>query len=111
MIAFSFPRGGNEFEYDLRGLLGSFFPGEELRRLEEGENASSYSLHYEVPAPDRSLPYEDIKNSFKRKVYDELSAKTGLVLPWGTLTGIRPVKLFMQQLEDLSASHAPLNTP
>ena len=100
MIGFCFPHGGEEFEYDLRGLLGSFFPGQELKKLEADEDASSCEQIYMAPAPDRTRPYEDIKNSFKRRVYDELSSLTGRSLPWGTLTGIRPVKLFMQQLED-----------
>ena len=100
MIAFCFPHGGEEFEYDLRGLIGAFFPGEKIRKAEAGENFPAAEFVYEVPEPDRSLPYEDIKNSFKRRVYDELSEKTGRTLPWGTLTGIRPAKLIMKQLEE-----------
>ena len=100
MIAFSFPHGGEEFEYDLRGLLGAFFPGEELVKTEPGETLPEASFAYGAPAPDRTRPYEDIKNAWKRQVYDELAAASGRSLPWGTLTGIRPVKLIMQQLEE-----------
>ena len=100
MIAFSFPHGGEEFEYDLRGLLGAFFPGEELLKTAPGVSMPEASFSYEAPAPDRTRPYEDIKNAWKRQVYDELAAASGRSLPWGTLTGIRPVKLIMQQLEE-----------
>ena len=55
---------------------------------------------YAVPEPDFTRPYEDIKNCFKRRVYDELRVLSGTDLPWGTLTGIRPTKLIMQMLEE-----------
>lgn len=101
MIGFWFSRGGEEFEYDVRGLLGAFFPGETLQKLmEKPDNTGEYDFVYEVPSPDRSRPYEDIKNAWKRQIYDELSAATGRKLPWGTLTGIRPTKLIMQKLDE-----------
>jgi len=39
------------------------------------------------------------KNALKRQIYSMLSAYTGRTLPWGTLTGIRPVKIPMALLE------------
>ncbi len=100
MIAFSFSHGGEEFEYDLRGLLGAFFPGEEIRKTGSAAEAAEAAFFYEAPGPDRTRPYEDIKNAWKRQVYDDLRTATGRSLPWGTLTGIRPAKLIMQQLEE-----------
>lgn len=41
-----------------------------------------------------------IKNCLKRLIYTGLSAHTGKLLPWGTLTGIRPTKLPMTMLEE-----------
>lgn len=38
------------------------------------------------------------KNVLKRLLYKMLSKKTGKTLPWGTLTGIRPVKIAMHRL-------------
>ncbi|MBO4873007.1 MAG: coproporphyrinogen dehydrogenase HemZ [Lachnospiraceae bacterium] len=100
MIAFWFPGDGEEFEYDVRGLLGAFFPGETQVKLDNRpEILPEDCVFYAVPSPDRTLPYEDIKNAWKRRIYDELSSLTGRKLPWGTLTGIRPVKLVMQKLE------------
>ncbi len=41
-----------------------------------------------------------IKNDLKQLLYHILSEQTGRLLPWGTLTGIRPTKIAMQMLEE-----------
>ena len=40
-----------------------------------------------------------VKNQLKQVIYQTLSDYTGRTLPWGTLTGIRPVKIPMAMLE------------
>lgn len=40
------------------------------------------------------------KDQIKRLVYKVLSEHLNIELPWGTLTGIRPVKMVRQKLED-----------
>ena len=50
-----------------------------------------------------SLPYQDrtvSKSKIKRRLYFMLYTRTGKLLPWGTLTGIRPTKIAMSRLED-----------
>ncbi len=47
--------------------------------------------------PDMDRPAR--KNLLKRELYQVLQKDTGKTLPWGTLTGIRPVKLPMAMLE------------
>ncbi len=42
----------------------------------------------------------EIKNRIKQLLYQMLSEYTGKCLPWGTLTGIRPVKIPMSMLEE-----------
>ncbi|HAV90522.1 MAG TPA: coproporphyrinogen dehydrogenase HemZ, partial [Eubacterium sp.] len=42
----------------------------------------------------------DTKNRLKRLLYSMLVDETEKVLPWGTLTGIRPIKLVLSKLED-----------
>ncbi len=42
----------------------------------------------------------EIKNRIKQLLYQMLSGYTGQKLPWGTLTGIRPVKIPMSMLEE-----------
>ncbi|MCM1264212.1 MAG: coproporphyrinogen dehydrogenase HemZ [Butyrivibrio sp.] len=41
----------------------------------------------------------DYKNAFKRFLYNSLCEETGISLPWGNLTGIRPTKIAMSMLE------------
>ena len=45
-------------------------------------------------------PRPEVKNRIKRLIYEALSRDTGRQLPWGTLTGIRPVKIPMTLLEE-----------
>ncbi|MCM1253226.1 MAG: coproporphyrinogen dehydrogenase HemZ [Clostridium sp.] len=47
-------------------------------------------------ADDKSADY---KNAFKRFLYNSLREETGVSLPWGNLTGIRPTKIPMALLE------------
>lgn len=42
----------------------------------------------------------ETKNCLKRGLYKLLSDDTEASLPWGTLTGIRPTKILMKQLEE-----------
>ena len=103
MIAFVFPDGPDEFEYDVRGLLTSFFPGSEpvkLPEIPDAESALDYEFIYRVPNFPGLKDKTERKNAVKRAVYRELSGLTGKTLPWGTLTGIRPTKLVMKQLEE-----------
>ena len=41
----------------------------------------------------------DYKNVFKRFLYTSLREETGISLPWGNLTGIRPTKIAMTMME------------
>ena len=43
---------------------------------------------------------QEKKKQVTRLVYDFLSAETGRDLAWGMLTGVRPTKLIMQQMEN-----------
>lgn len=54
--------------------------------------------HTEEPL---SVEYEkrvETKNKIKRRLYALLVSATGKLLPWGTLTGIRPTKIAMTKL-------------
>ena len=42
---------------------------------------------------DRVFSANEDKNALKREIYRELNRLTGKTLPWGIITGIRPVKL------------------
>lgn len=43
---------------------------------------------------------KETKNRLKRLIYDALSKETGIILPWGTLSGIRPTKIPLRMIEE-----------
>ena len=117
------------FEQDIRPLIKSFFPKEELVVSYEGEETEADFLYLltgewnedgfllllyrnadltkavreekqEVPLAERKRYRDEVK----RAVYRIMSGETGRSLPWGTLTGVRPVK---QVLERMEAGESP----
>lgn len=49
------------------------------------------------PAEPAGTP--EYKNAFKRFFYRSMQEETGITLPWGNLTGIRPTKIAMTMME------------
>lgn len=109
------------FEYDIHSLVKAFFPREDVSvRMQEEfredtrlcmaveftdslvqaeffeEKESKGKRTHEIDYADR----KETKNHLKRLIYGILSGYTGQNLPWGSLTGIRPVKIVMQLLEE-----------
>lgn len=112
------------FEQDIRPLITSFFPQEELfvsfgekhpetgwsyllcgEWRKEGFLLSLYRAGRDktaVQSEEKSVPFVERKrfrDEVKRAVYRMLSAETKKTLPWGTLTGVRPVKQVLERLE------------
>lgn len=111
------------FEQDVRPLIKSFFAKEELVvSYEDGpENDWNYLLKGDwgedgfclslYRAGERETAVQEEKcavplaekkryrDEVKRAVYRMLSAETKKTLPWGTLTGVRPVKQVLERLE------------
>lgn len=108
------------FAYDIHSLIKAFYPEEEINvrekeiftedavsqmSVEVGKEEIEFAVYENqalqkksrvcVENPDRKL----IKNQLKQLIYEVLSDYTGRTLPWGTLTGIRPVKIPMSLLE------------
>lgn len=68
--------------------------------LREPVEGAAYAIKLQDSAEaDFSLRIET-KNQLKRCLYQMLSKYTGQELPWGALTGIRPVKIAMTMLEE-----------
>ena len=63
----------------------------------DDSNSVSLKRHIDVKDP---LNRPETKNQLKHSIYEILSEYTGLELPWGTLTGIRPTKLALTRLSD-----------
>ena len=68
---------------------------EKGRTFEAGGYSVGAQTKVSVDFSDR----KETKNRLKQGLYQMLSAYTGQKLPWGTLTGIRPVKIPMAMLE------------
>lgn len=118
------------YEYDIRGLLMAFYPGEKITTESESEDTRSLSVFYKGEGAGREdgkestdhltgaaiifhngdFSYEtetklsgdtsEKKTKLKRAIYDILAKDTGKQLPWGTLSGIRPVKIARKKLEN-----------
>lgn len=115
------------FEQDVRPLIKSFFPKEELTvthaddvnpELVEGwrkkivgawrEDGFTLALYREeepqtiAAEEEKQVLFSERKlfrDEVKRATYRLLLAETKKPLPWGTLTGVRPVKQVLEKLE------------
>lgn len=109
--------GIKDFEYDIQGLVKSFFPGEQMAvdknvdaRLTIETDISDSNILLTLTSDGTVVSKEespicredrkDTKNRLKRLVYDILSDYTRQTLPWGTLSGIRPTKITTSLLEE-----------
>lgn len=112
----------NTFDYDIHSLVKAFFPDAEVRVTHDEENVAStdelpdirisiddFNIIFLIESEPRNalkVSVEGItdrivkKNLLKQLIYHGLSIYTGKKLPWGALTGIRPVKLAMGLLND-----------
>ncbi|MDO4438983.1 MAG: coproporphyrinogen dehydrogenase HemZ [Eubacteriales bacterium] len=91
-----------EYEQDIRELLMAFFPGHTFC-YEQSDEAfftlyvkDGYIYVENGPKSDKIILTDsrrENKSIIKRHVYGVLHEMTGKELPWGTLTGIRPVKI------------------
>ena len=112
------------FSYDVHSLVKAFYPEEDVTIIQPGEAEADISISIspeEVPdkvkvsgrisvsaniaqrSKELSESFEDItrprvKNRLKRLLYDVLADITGISLPWGTMTGIRPTKVPMKMI-------------
>jgi oxygen-independent coproporphyrinogen-3 oxidase len=107
------------YEYDIRGLVMAFFPKSHIQVQVEDQNNEAESdlklqvfyltdtvelkmwgLDFDTVVIPMCWDAPETKNELKRQIYKLLSQYTQKALPWGTLTGIRPVKLPMALLEE-----------
>ena len=108
----------NKYTYNAYHIVKSFFPGEEIiQKVEEKQEplmavrlpgGSCFSLAPEevdaVLEGQKFFSEEEreqaVKKEVTRRLYLYLAEETGRTLAWGTLTGVRPTKIPMEQLED-----------
>lgn len=108
------------FTYDVHSLVKAFYFTDEVHIQTEEETGGSFtgfkiyiersrvicsSFQDGTPLRRQESALIDqergkVKNTVKRTLYRLLSEVTGQELPWGTLTGIRPIKLPMKLLSE-----------
>ena len=107
----------NKYTYNAYHIVKSFFPGEEIiQKVDEKQEplmavrlpgGSCFSLAPEevdaVLEGQKFFSEEEreqaVKKEVTRRLYLYLTEETGRRLAWGTLTGVRPTKIPMEQLE------------
>jgi oxygen-independent coproporphyrinogen-3 oxidase len=87
-----------EFSYDLKALALDFYPEKkcEVREREDWADREGYPLVCRIDGEEAlsvTLPAGYNKNTVKACLYQMFSDRTGITLPWGILTGIRPAKI------------------
>ena len=99
------------YTYDAYHLLKAFYPDEEIKQQVNEEQESQVRIETDRDscfcvdlAGEESEPRQMDRSGKKHLVtsalYEQLSRTTGKRLPWGSLTGVRPTKMFMQKLEE-----------
>ena len=116
-----------QYEYDIHSLVKAFYPAWELKvltpesvvkdrkiweiepvmKLEFGEKEVKFLIqdkgkdsHIYIWSHEGQVDASEFKDAFKRFLYTSLREETGISLPWGNLTGIRPTKIAMTMLEN-----------
>ncbi len=90
-----------KFEHDIFALVRAFYPGAQVQVIvDENLNLPEGFTEDEEHILVRSEGFDKPdRNRAKQELYRLLSQRTGKELPWGTLTGIRPTKIFYTDLE------------
>lgn len=99
-------------ESDIRDLIYAFFFGVKIKKVTD--TSDQYDLYVDVKVTGEQVAFSLVKedmivgqtfcesldrNPVKESIYELLSAYTGKQLPWGTLTGVRPTKIALEQIE------------
>ena len=118
-----------QFEYEIHALVKAFYPAWDLKiltpesvikdrrileippvmELDFGEDEVRFTVYnHEIQGEEsvyvwggpKKVSAADYKNAFGRFLYTSLREETGISLPWGNLTGIRPTKIAMTMFND-----------
>ncbi len=116
-----------QYEYEIHALVKSFYPAWDLKiltpesvvkdrkileilpvmELEFQDACVKFTIHNSLHNNSNTYTWwcgrqsdaAAYKNEFGRFLYTSLREETGMSLPWGNLTGVRPTKLIMNMLE------------
>lgn len=91
-----------EIEHNIRALLTSFYPGCDIAYNSEGADVElSISVKGTlVSIGDEQYTIDSLDRLFgvTKLIYKILSKNTGISLPWGMLTGVRPSKILYSHI-------------
>ena len=114
----------DNFAYDIHSLVKAFYPSEEvlisnnIDKLRESGckepdyfielNNDNFQIKHGIESDKSGINASGLdinnrpedKNELKRALYNILSGATGISLPWGVLTGIRPTKIAKSILDN-----------
>ncbi len=120
---------GGHYEEEVCLLLKAFLPDAVFVKPEEAQDAADWECCFDlridsmtfrieeagrelygetcpveegVPSGERDAARKAYRNELLRLVYRGMSKVTGRTLPWGFLTGVRPVKLVYEKLPVMS---------
>lgn len=102
-------------EYPVREIVNSFYPKQKLEFVSFVDENDNYIISdYHIESGSETIicraninnKYEiseipttgPDKNNLKKSIYECLNKITGIVLPWGLMTGIRPSKIVREYL-------------
>lgn len=120
---------GEDFEQDIKPLIKAFYPEESIKAYVNSDEIISpadmlirmkllpdkFFVYITGDETDEASGIADIsdKKAYRallaRTLYDMLSKRTKKILPWGTLTGVRPVKLLYEMLDRGKQEDAIIN--
>ena len=113
-----------QYEYEIHALVKAFYPAWDLKiltpesvikdrkileippvmELDFQEDEVKFVVHRDISHTytwrTDNVSTADYKNTFGRFLYTSLREETGISLPWGNLTGIRPTKIAMTMLDN-----------
>lgn len=105
----------HNYENDVRVMTGAFYPGEKITTdstddcqmkveiIVEGSHITGSitkdTARHSIDVVSENESQGSVRNLLKRELYHVFSEITGKKLPWGTLTGIRPVKIPLALIE------------
>ena len=86
------------YTYNAYHLAKAFFPEEDAKVYTDASQEASVIFDFDGRLI--CIPGSDQKEEVDKSIYSELSALSGRSLPWGLLTGVRPVKPAMEKLKE-----------
>ena len=92
----------DKYQYDIHSLFKAFWPHEEVRVI-AGNPGDFPEKEEDITGADfvtRINVTGKTKDEVKQEIYRRESEKTGKLLPWGDLTGIRPTRIAMNLIEE-----------